>query len=45
MSDQPPSGSTPAIDDLINQLLNGVEGNPDAQWQAAIALGDISDDV
>lgn len=45
MTDQPQPGSTPSIDDLINQLLNGVEGNPDAQWQAAITLGGAATDA
>jgi HEAT repeat protein len=40
LTDQPNSPLN--MDDLINQLLNGVEGNPEAQWQAAIALGDVT---
>jgi len=29
---------------LIEQLNNGLEGNPDAEWQAAIALGNVEDE-
>lgn len=45
MTDQPQQPSTPSFDDLINRLTNGLEGDPDAQWQAAISLGDVTDDA
>lgn len=31
----------PALEVLIEQLQRGMAGNPDAEWQAAITLGDV----
>jgi len=32
------------VEELIEQLQNGTSDNPDAEWQAAIALGEVSDE-